>query len=116
MSDERPAPRPVPPWYRNLVLVTGIALIAVGLGNWVTGTIRMREHAGVAARTPVAVERPREVEAALRAELDVAQMRIDFYHVFASLGRLLTAAGIVVTAFGLARSLRPEARRKSDRR
>ncbi|HZR80574.1 MAG TPA: hypothetical protein VFD92_05700 [Candidatus Binatia bacterium] len=113
-------------WYRNLVLVTGFVLIALGLGNWVTGTVRLREHADeiAALEASDAGSRDgrarvdagsRDGRAAVNAELEVARNRMDFYHVVASGGRLMTAAGIVLAAFGVARRLRGEARRVSKR-
>jgi hypothetical protein len=105
-------------WYRNLVLVCGLALVALGLGNWVTGTLRLREHAAELA-TLESADRARgqteSADAAMSAEIEVARVRTDFYHVVASGGRLMTAAGIVLVAFGLARSLRGEARRSTRR-
>ena len=32
-------------WYRNHLLVAGLGLIALGLGNWATGTMRLRDIA-----------------------------------------------------------------------
>jgi hypothetical protein len=101
-------------WYRNLVLVIGLALIALGAGNWITGTVRLREHAAEIEQLEAAPE-TREDHGALMAELEVARVRMDFYHVVASGGRLLAASGIVLVAFGLARSLRGEARRGAKR-
>lgn len=112
MSD----PTPIVPrvWYRDLILVSGLVLLVLGTGNWVTGTLRLREYAAIvsAPSPPDEGTRGDAAESADEsAEMDVARVRMDFYHVVASGGRLMTAAGIVLTAFGLARSLRGEARR-----
>ena len=102
------------PWYRNLPLIWGLSFIALGLGNWITGSVHLAEHAQVVAEPHVA-GRSRGHDAATDAEMEVARVRMDFYHVVTSGGRLMTGAGIVLAAFGLARSLRSEARR-SDRK
>lgn len=103
---------PPRPWYKNTPLIAGLVLIALGLGNWITGSIRTAEHAqqiedarqdashgGLSSSRPTA------------EEVEIARVRMDFYHVVASGGRLMTAAGFLLATFGLARSLRPQARR-----
>lgn len=101
-----------PPWYKNLPLVAGLVLIVLGLGNWITGSIRTAEHAQqiedslqAPSRGGISRERPSA------DEVEIARVRMDFYHVVASGGRLMTAAGFLLTSFGLARSLRPQARK-----
>ncbi len=110
----REAPATPRPWHRDLTLISGLVLLVLGAGNWITGSVRMAEHAGAIERTVPALaaspERARIVEAAVRAELEVARVRMDFYHVVASGGRLMFAAGAVLAGFSLARSLRGEAR------
>lgn len=100
------------PWYKNTPLVAGLVLIALGLGNWITGSIRTAEHAQQiedSRQSPshggLSSERP------TAEEVEIARVRMDFYHVVASGGRLMTAAGFLLATFGLARSLRPQARR-----
>lgn len=99
-------------WYKNLPLVAGLVLIALGLGNWITGSLRTAEHAQqiedsrqAPSRGGVSSERP------TAEEVEIARVRMDFYHVVASGGRLMTAAGFLLATFGLARTLRPQARR-----
>ena len=99
MSEENP-----PRWYRNLPLVVGLVLMILGLGNWLTGEIRTEEHRRAAHRG--------ELEGTLSTEeLEIARVRMDFYHVVASGGRLLAAGGFLLAAVGLARHLRPPVRR-----
>ena len=100
------------PWYKNLPLVTGIGLIALGLGNWVTGSVRLAEHAPVATSAPATEEHDRNGRLSKDPEVELAQVRMDFYHVVASGGRLMTAAGLIVAMFGLARQRGREARRE----
>ena len=101
------------PWYRDLVLVSGLSLIALGVGNWATGSARLREHAEDIVH--LEASSAGGADAPVQAELEVARARMDFYHVVTSGGRLMAAAGIVVCAFALARSLRGEARRGAKR-
>jgi len=92
--------------------MAGLVLITLGLGNWITGTIRTEEHAQrieearpAPSRGGVFSKRPSA------EEIEIEHVRMDFYHVVASGGRLMTAAGFLLATFGLARSLRPRARR-----
>jgi hypothetical protein len=98
-------------WYKNLPLVAGFGLILLGAGNWATGTVRLREHAAVATSAP-AEEHPSGARTAKDPEVELAQVRMDFYHVVASGGRLMTAAGFILSMFGLARRFGREARKE----
>jgi len=103
---------PRKPWYKSTTLMTGLVLLALGAGNWITGTIRLREHEAVlTAVGPPPTTTPAEV-APTDEEIEVARLRMDFYHVVASGGRLMTAAGFVLLTFALARRLRPQAKRR----
>jgi hypothetical protein len=92
-------------WYRNLPLVVGLVLMLLGLGNWLTGEIRTEEQ-----RASALQERPNGIGPSAE-EIEIARVRMDFYHVIASGGRLLAAAGFLLAAIGLARHLRPPNRR-----
>ena len=39
-------------------------------------------------------------------EIEIALTRMDFYHVIATGGRAMTALGVVIATFGVARQLR----------
>ena len=99
-------------WYKNMPLVTGIGLVLLGAGNWATGTVRLREHAAIATSAPQPEADAAGARVAKDPELELAQVRMDFYHVVASGGRLMTAAGVIVAMFGLARQLGREARKE----
>jgi len=111
----------VKPWYKNMVVLTGLVLLVLGAGNWATGEVRLRQHETLIA----AIEHRELAEDADRGNrsaededdeaLELARVRMDFYHVVASGGRLLTAAGLVLTALGLARYLRPRGRSMDER-
>ncbi|MEW6271041.1 MAG: hypothetical protein AB1689_17295 [Thermodesulfobacteriota bacterium] len=103
-------------WYKSTTLVAGFVLMLLGAGNWITGTIRLREHEVLAtAPLPTASTSARtspQRTGASAEEIEIARGRMDFYHVVASGGRLMTAAGFVLLTFGLARHLRPQAKRR----
>lgn len=104
------------PWYKSTTLIAGVVLLALGAGNWITGTIRLREHEAV-VNAPRPAPSPRASQARPRSapadeEIEIARLRMDFYHVVATGGRLMTAAGFVLVTFGLARRLRPQAKRR----
>jgi hypothetical protein len=100
---------PATPWYRNLPLVVGLVLMLLGLGNWLTGEIRTEEH-----RASALEERENGLGPSAE-EIEIARVRMDFYHVVASGGRLLAAAGFLLAAIGVARRRRPPARRSGGR-
>ena len=93
------------PWYRNLPLVVGLVLMLLGVGNWLTGDIRTEEH-----RASALQERQNGLGPSAE-EIEIARVRMDFYHVVASGGRLLAAAGFLLVAVGVARRRRPPTRR-----
>lgn len=96
---------PATHWYRNLPLVVGLVLMLLGLGNWLTGEIRTEEH-----RASALAERANGAGPSAE-EIEIARVRMDFYHVVASGGRLLAAGGFLLAAIGLARHLRPPTRK-----
>lgn len=106
-----------PRWYKSSLLISGLVLMALGAGNWITGTIRLREHEAVViapAPTPRGEVRPHaRRRGSSQEEIEIARGRMDFYHVVASGGRLMTLAGAVLLTFALARRLRPQAKRNA---
>src|SRR5262245_59652461 len=106
-------------WYKSSLLVAGLVLLLLGVGNWVDGTIRLREHEMIVrtpAPTPHGGTHPHAGSAgSSQEEIEIARGRMDFYHVVASGGRLMALAGFVLVTFALARRLRPQAKRSSGR-
>jgi hypothetical protein len=105
-------------WYKSTILVAGFVLTALGAGNWITGTVRLREHEAIVmapAPTPRGSARPLGRPGSTQEEMEIARGRMDFYHVVASGGRLMTFAGFVLVTFALARRLRPQAKRNDGR-
>lgn len=100
------------PWYKNAAVLAGLVLLLLGIGNWVTGTVRMRGHqSSIATNQPGQSRTPSRRVEDLAEELELARVRMDFYHVVASGGRLMMTAGLILTTIGLARHLRPRAKR-----
>ena len=97
-------------WYNNLPLVAGLVLVLLGLGNWVTGTLRTSVYEAKLENAVSAPSRGGVSGERLSAEeVEIARVRMDFYHVVASGGRFMTAAGFLLATFGIARALRPQA-------
>lgn len=88
-------------------MVAGLGLVALGLGNWATGAARLNDIAQSTVPGTVSA-RTRALDAALEADVEVARVRQDFYHVVSTGGRLMVATGIVLVAFGAARARRDE--------
>ncbi len=100
-------------WYKNTPLVAGLVLMALGLGNWITGSLRTAEHSQQIEESRQEASRGGLSNSRTTAEeVEIARVRMDFYHVVASGGRLMTAAGFLLATFGLARSLRPQVTRE----
>lgn len=104
------------PWYKSTTLIAGLVLLALGAGNWITGTIRLREHVATASLPTTAAQGNGTAvsppSAPTSEEIEIARVRMDFYHVVASGGRLMTATGFVLVTLALARRLRPQAKRR----
>ena len=95
--------------YRNRLLVTGITLLCLGMGNWMVGSRKLAHYRGVLA-TAAGSSQPslrfgneglwqsaREVD----ERTLVARNKMDLYHVVASGGRLMITIGLLslVAAF-----------------
>jgi len=90
------------PWYKNPALGTGLFLMALGVGNWITGEANTSNHQAAALGLA-----PRQIGRTPSAEeIEIARTRMDFYHVIATGGRAMTALGLVIATFGVARQLR----------
>ncbi|MFP6663947.1 MAG: hypothetical protein VCC00_07105 [Deltaproteobacteria bacterium] len=100
--------RPRLPWYKNTLLVTGLFLMVMGLGNWITGETRTSRHQEEA----FGLGQPHAAQPLSSEKIAIARSRMDFYHVVATGGRGLTALGLLLTTFGLARHLRRRAKER----
>jgi hypothetical protein len=106
----------LPDLYRDWRVVAGVALMALGAGNWAIGlnrthqwsqTIAAASHAQLAADyrsfdeldagTGVAVLEPLTAE---ERQVSYATARMDFYHATFLSGQVLVIVGLLVTLWG----------------
>lgn len=96
------------PPYKDTLLVAGVLLIALGVGNWVTGAVRTRPHAEYLRLHPGPSETPSfKAELLLppddeREERDVARAKLEFYQLVQSGGRFMVLLGCVCLVGGWA--------------
>ena len=101
------------PAHKNMLFVAGALLVALGVGNWVTGIIRtrpyieyLRDHPGPRSSVSVKADllAPPDEE---RQERDVARAKLEFYLLVQTGGRLMVLLGSLCLSGGwLARRLR----------
>lgn len=101
-----------PLYYRNYLFVTGIALLVLGLGNYVTARFKATHYQAAVAEAGPAVQPassslfndlgvspPDEA----RERWEIARAKFDFYQVVLSAGRLMMSLGAICTAIALMR-------------
>lgn len=103
---QRAEPRTLPA-HKNLLLVGGAVLIALGAGNWLIGASRsepyveyLRRHPGPAVeRTSLKAEllEPADEQ---REERDVTRAKLEFYQLVQSGGRLMVLVGALLLLAG----------------
>jgi hypothetical protein len=119
-----------PDVYREWCVVLGLALILLGVGNWLVGRLKTQEYSQI-----IASQRDIAADQAYRSfeELDLgadavlepftaeqrrvshAAARMDFYHATFLTGYALVIAGLVLTFTGFLALIRHDARRTSRR-
>src|SRR6185295_4658217 len=106
-------PQRTPP-YKNMLLVAGALLIALGIGNWVTGALQSRPHAEVLRLNPGPKPSPESLRSELleppddkREERDVARAKLEFYQLVQSGGRFMVLLGATCLVAGWAARLIP---------
>lgn len=97
------------PAYKNMLVVGGVLLILLGMGNWVTGAVRTQPYAQYLKLHPG----PRLTTQSLKADLleptdderqerDVARAKLEFYQLVQSGGRFMVLLGCVCLLGGWA--------------
>src|ERR1700741_3745871 len=106
-------PKRTPP-YKNLLLVAGVLLIVLGIGNWVTGAIQSRPHAEILRLNPGPKPSNESWRSGLleppddkREERDVARAKLEFYQLVQSGGRFMVLLGATCLLAGWGARLVP---------
>ncbi|MBV8361934.1 MAG: hypothetical protein JO189_28965 [Deltaproteobacteria bacterium] len=120
----------MPDIYHNWRVMFGIALILLGVGNWLVGRINTKHYGELIRRerrvTPdqayrsfdeldagaAAVLEPLTAE---RRRVSYATARMDFYHATFLTGYVLVLAGLLLTFLGFVGLIRNDARRTTAR-
>ncbi|HEY1267294.1 MAG TPA: hypothetical protein VGH16_08565 [Candidatus Binatia bacterium] len=108
--------------YSSYLMVAGFTLLLLGVGNWVAGAVEISRYQGLLRRTaPTGLEETyrsfQELDQQKNEEVlrrinedreryNAARMKMDFYYVVLSGGRLLFLVGAVLTFFALIRLIR----------
>lgn len=115
---------------RDWRVLLGLALILVGVANWIVGARRTREYSAIIAtrRSPQADQAYRsfdELEGGAEAVLEpftdeqrrlsYATARMDFYHATVLTGDAFVLAGLFIACVGFLALIRRDARRVRDR-
>ena len=115
--------------YTDWRVVGGLALVALGAGNWLVGLQRTRQYAAIIAQAAAApkgaspYERFRELDAQLdvgvlspfrQRRLSYAAARMDYYHATYMTGQVLVVAGIVLALLGFIGIIKRDALRALD--
>lgn len=99
---------------RSPLVLAGLLLLSVGIGNSITGHSKIVQYEEVLRTTPSApppdpaVLFPKPSEASETRAL--AQTKLVFYQRLLSIGQLLSALGFALLAAGVLRLLRPAVR------
>lgn len=117
--------------YSSYLLVAGFLCLILGLGNWIVGAIEMTRYQGLLHRTTQTgledsyrsfqeldhqkneeVLRPINED---REKYNAARVKLDFYYVVMSGGRILFLMGALLTFFALIRVIRQDTVMKMKR-
>jgi hypothetical protein len=108
--------------YSSYLMVAGFTLLLLGIGNWVAGAVEISRYQGLLRRTaPTGLEETyrsfQELDQQKNEEVlrrinedreryNAARMKMDFYYVVLSGGRLFFLVGAALTFFALIRLIR----------
>jgi hypothetical protein len=115
---------------RDWRVILGLALIVIGVSNWIVGDRRTRQYGAIIAQRPnTAVDQSYrsfdELEGGADAVLQpftdeqrrvsYATARMDFYHATVLTGDAFVIAGLIVTCLGFLALIRRDAHRVRSR-
>jgi hypothetical protein len=122
----------LPDVYSDWRVVFGIALLVLGIGNWVVGWEKVQQYAQIAATESKSDGQGRESYrsfdelgsdpsdalaplTAEQREVSFARARMDFYHATFMTGRFLVSFGLVFSCIGFLSLIRKDTRRAVTR-
>ena len=110
--------------YSSYLLVAGFLCLFLGLGNWIVGAVEITRYQGLLNRTiqtgledsyrsfqELDHQKNEEVLRLInqdREKYNVARVKLDFYYVVISGGRILFLLGALLTFFALIRLIRQD--------
>ena len=115
--------------YTDWRVVGGLALVALGVGNWLVGLERTRQYAAIIAQAPAPqngtspYERFHELDAQVdigvlrpfrQRRLSYAAARMDYYHATFMTGQVLVVAGVGLALLGFIGIIKRDAYRALD--
>ena len=117
--------------YSSYLLVAGLMLLLLGIGNWIVGAVQITKHQRLLRNTAktgleesyrnfqeLDLRKNEEVLRRInkdREKYNTARVNVDFYYVVLGGGRLLFFIGLFLTFFGLIRLIRKDASIKIGR-
>jgi hypothetical protein len=110
--------------YSSHLLVVGFLLLVLGVGNWIAGAMELTKYQGLLRKTTETgleesyrsfqeLDQQKNEEVLRRINEDrerynAARVKMDFYYVVLSGGRLLFLLGALLTFFSLIRLIRQD--------
>jgi hypothetical protein len=117
--------------YSSYLLVAGLMLLLLGIGNWIVGAVQITKYQGLLRNTAktgleesyrnfqeLDLRKNEEILRRIskdREKYNTARVKVDFYYVVLGGGRLLFFIGLFLTFFGLIRVIRQDASIKIGR-
>ena len=117
--------------YSSYLLVVGFVCLLLGLGNWIVGAVEIARYQGLLHRTAQTgledsyrsfqeLDRQKNEELLRpinedREKYNAARVKLDFYYVVVSGGRMLFLLGALLTFFALIRVIRQDTLMKMKR-
>ena len=111
--------------YSSYVVVAGFLLILLGVGNWIAGATQITKYQGLLLRMAQTglednyrsfqeLDHQKNEEVLRRINQDrekynAAKVKLDFYYIVLSGGRLFFLVGVLLTFFALIRAIRQDA-------
>ena len=117
--------------YSSYLLVAGFLLLILGIGNWVVGAVQIAKYQGLLQKTSqtgleesyrsfqeLDQQKNEEVLRLInqdREKYNPARVKLDFYYVVVSGGRLFFFLGVLLTFVALIRAIRQDTLMKMRR-